>query len=238
MGMPVSICIVGSRAAERAIEAAYDLFEAVDACFSTYKPTSEVSRINNGLPASEWSEKMRVVLDLCEQTKHETGGYFDAYYHGRLDPSGIVKGWAIHRAAQLLDKCGQRNFYIDAGGDIEVHGVNAEGSPWRVGIRNPFNRDEIIKVLALSDKGVATSGAYIRGDHLYNPLVPGEVACSVASMTVVGPDAYEADRFVTAAYVMGAKGAAFIESRPGLEAYAVGRDGIATMTSNFKGYVA
>jgi len=238
MGMPVSICIVGGRSVERAIEAVYDLFEAVDARFSVYKPTSEVSRINDGLPKRAWSDEMRTVLALCERTKRETNGYFDVYYQGKLDPSGLVKGWAIRRAAQLLEARGHRNFYLDAGGDIEARGHNVGGEPWRVGIRNPFNRDEIIKVLALSDKGVATSGAYIRGDHIYNPLVPGAVPRSIASVTVIGPDAYDADRFATAAYVMGMKGPGFVESRPGLEAYVVGQDGMATMTSNFKDYVA
>ena len=55
----------------------------------------------------------------------------------------------------------------------------------------------------------------------------------IASITVVGPDIYDADRFATAAFAMGRDGIAFIESRPGLEGYAIDRDGVATMTSGF-----
>jgi thiamine biosynthesis lipoprotein len=64
------------------------------------------------------------------------------------------------------------------------------------------------------------------------------VSDEVASLTVIGPDIYEADRFATAAFAMGRHGVAFLERQPGLEAYSIGRDGVATMTSGFTKYVA
>ena len=237
MGMPIAVEIVGDDVPEGAFSAVYDWFRVVDERFSTYKPDSEVSRINRGLPESEWSDDMKAVLVLCSHTKQQTNGYFDVYHGGQLDPSGLVKGWSIERAARLLLKQGYRDFCIDAGGDVQVHGHNAAGMLWRVGIRNPFNRAEIVKVVHVQMEGVATSGAYIRGEHIYNPHVPGVPPKGVASITVIGPNIYEADRFATAAYAMGLPGIRFIESLDGLEAYMIDMDGMATMTSNFERYI-
>jgi thiamine biosynthesis lipoprotein len=88
------------------------------------------------------------------------------------------------------------------------------------------------------DRGVATSGLYVRGEHIYNPRTGGSVDNTIASLTVVGPDVYEADRFATAAFAMGRDGIGFIERAQGLDGYAIDRSGVATMTSGFSRLVA
>ena len=88
-------------------------------------------------------------------------------------------------------------------------------------------------MLTPGDGGVATSGDYVRGRHIYDPHRGRPAGDELASLTVVGPDIYEADRFATAAFAMGQGGVEFIEDAFGLEAYAIGRDGVATMTSGF-----
>ena len=115
--------------------------------------------------------------------------------------------------------------------------MNSEHEPWAVGIRNPFNTDEIIKTLHIHNHGVATSGTYVRGQHIYNPHQPEEAPHGVQSLTVVAANIYEADRFATAAFAMGMNGIAFIEQRDGLEGYLVDDSGMATYTSGFKEYV-
>src|SRR5579863_2235018 len=153
MGMPITVEIVDA-ASEGLLAVVFEYFTAVDRRYSTYRPTSEISRINRGLPRSDWSAEMQSVLQLCEQTRQATNGYFDINHQGKRDPSGLVKGWAIHNAAKLLRQRKIENFYIDAGGDIQVCGTSRMGQPWLVGIRNPFNRREIIKRLAVSSEGV------------------------------------------------------------------------------------
>ncbi len=181
---------------------------------------------------------MKQVLKLCQQTKQETNGYFDIKQpDGQLDPSGLVKGWATGQAAWHLRDDGIRNFRIDAGGDVQISGHNSHGGPWRIGIRNPFDRDEVVKVVQVSSEGVATSGTAVRGQHIYNPREPDQPITDIASLTVIGPDIYEADRFATAAFAMGVRGIKFIESRPGLEGYMIGADKQATFTSGFERYV-
>lgn len=237
MGMPVNVVIEDEAADEAAFTAVRDYLREVDERYSPYKPDSEVSRINGGLPKSKWSAGIKSVLRLCEETKRLTHGYFDVYRGGRLDPSGLVKGWAINNAAGKLRAAGFKNFYVEAGGDVQVSGLNGDGEPWSVGIRNPFNKDEIVKVVRISAEGVATSGTYLRGQHIYNPHKPGTEIRDVASLTVIGPNIYEADRFATAAFAMGRRGIGFIESLDGFEAYMITSDRQATLTSGFERYV-
>jgi FAD:protein FMN transferase len=237
MGMPITFD-VAAETARGLIDDAFAYFDAVDRRFSTYKADSEISAINDGrLPPSGHSAEMREVLDLAEQTKRETDGYFDIRQpDGRLDPSGIVKGWAIRNAARKLDTAGVTNYFVDAGGDIQSRGSNAEGKEWSVGVRNPFNPREVVKVIHPKGQGVATSGSYVRGQHIYDPHAPHRPIEDIVSLTVIGPDVYEADRFATAAFAMGKAGVHFIERRSGLEAYMIDRQGVATMTTGFKSY--
>lgn len=231
MGMPIVVVIEDDTVDEATFKEVYDYFCYVDEQYSPYKATSEVSKINAGLPKTEWSEEMKTVLQLCQDTKHKTKGYFEVFRDGKLDPSGLVKGWAINNAATMLKKIGHKQFYIDAGGDIQ-----AAGRIWKVGIRNPFETDKIVKVVAVSEQGVATSGNYLRGQHIYNPHSNSDIE-DIASMTVIGPNVYDADRFATAAFSMGSSGIDFIESLPNYEAYMIDNDRQATLTSGFERYI-
>jgi len=239
MGMPITLEVADIVATEATFEAVFGYFESIDATFSTYKQHSEISRINRReLAVVQASADMRTIFALAEQTRQQTYGYFDIARGGHYDPSGIVKGWAIDRAADILRDHGFGNFYIDAGGDIQVAGRNAQGEYWRVGIRNPFNLHEIVKVLAVTDCGVATSGTSIRGQHIYNPKDPGQPIAEIVSLTVIGPDIYEADRFATAAFAMGRAGIMFIEQLDGFEGYLIDAHGQATYTSGFARYIS
>lgn len=242
--MPITVAIVATPplAEPDPIDAVFDYFKYVDDTFSTFKPDSEISRINRGqLSLDEASPDMRLVFALAEELRVETGGYFDIVRHGadggKFDPLGLVKGWALANAAEMLRDAGYENFYVEAGGDFQASGLNAEGRPWRAGIRNPFKPDEIVKVLTIGHGGVATSGTYIRGQHIYNPVTGGPTDPEIVSITVLGPDVCDADCYATAAFAMGRGGIEFIESMPGFEGYMIDNNGTATFTSGFERYV-
>ncbi len=237
MGMPVEIDIVGSDV-QVARDAAFDYLNRVDERFSLYKRGSEISRINCGeLTLEAASPAMHEVFALAEKTEKETNGYFNIRRpDGLLDPSGIVKGWAIREAATLIRDAGHKHFFVNAGGDIATSGENAAGAPWAVGIRNPFVRNEVVKIIYPRGKGVATSGSYIRGSHIYNPHAPEDDLCDIVSITIVAPDVLEADRYATAAFAMGRDGIAFIEEQPGLEGYAIDINGTAILSSGFAAF--
>lgn len=234
MGMPITVEIVDAAADVAAFDEVYAFFSYVDETFSPFKETSEVSRINrNELKLEDACDDMRIIMELAEETRQDTFGYFDVWHNGRFNPSGVVKGWAIDEAANLLYRKGFRNFYVDAGGDVQVYGLNAEARPWRIGIRNPFNRRQVVKTVSMTEGGIATSGLYIRGRHIYNPHNDDDPMEEIVSMTVVGVDVLEADRLATAAFVMGVDGIQFIEFTPNVEGYMINRHGQATQTSGF-----
>lgn len=238
MGMPVIVEIKDSSAHENILSRVFAYFTYVDETFSTFKSTSEVSRINNRtLSLKDASKDVQDIFRLSEKTKIETNGYFNIKKEdGTYDPSGIVKGWAIHNAANILLEEGCKDFYVEAGGDIQVHGREDEG--WSVGIKNPFNVNEIIKMVRLkNNEGIATSGNYERGSHIYNPKNKEDALNYIVSLTVIGPNVYEADRFATAAFVMQKEGIMFIEKLKGFEGYMINSNKIATMTSGFTKYV-
>lgn len=239
MGMPISVELIDPSAAERDIDEIFSYFQRVEEKFSVFKPASEITLINEGkIGESEASEEMKAVFKLSEKTKRETNGYFDIVArNGKYDPSGMVKGWAIYNAANILRKKGFENFYVNAGGDIQACGRNNAGKHWSVGIRNPFNLGQIVKVIYLKDQGVATSGTYIRGQHIYDPHERNKPITEIVSLTVIGPNVCEADRFATAAFAMGKKGIEFLENLSGFEGYMIDKDGRATMTNGFEKYI-
>ncbi|TGT60945.1 FAD:protein FMN transferase, partial [bacterium M00.F.Ca.ET.159.01.1.1] len=121
----------------------FGYFEHIDRRFSTYRADSEITAINRGdVPVVDWSGESEHFHHLARQTKDETDGYFDIRKpDGSLDPSGIVKGWAIRNAAEIVQRAGISDFFIEAGGDIQSCGKNSSGPDWSVGIRNLFNAD-------------------------------------------------------------------------------------------------
>jgi len=236
--MPITLEILDASVSKKDFDEIFSYFRTIDDTFSSYKKTSEISRINHGdLVRSNWSRDMETIFSLAEKTTKETNGYFSILHNGMYDLSGIVKGWAILQASDMLKKKGLKNFYVDAGGDIQVSGKNSDGKPWRIGIRNPFNRQENVKILSIVDHGVATSGTYIRGQHIYDPFHPKKQITDIVSLTVIGPDVFEADRFATPAFAMGKKGIQFIEKLEGFEGYMIDSGGVATYTSGFQSYV-
>lgn len=238
MGMPVTVEIVGVED-DAPFEAVFDYLRAVDRRFSPYIPESELCRLDRGeIDPDSVSPEMREVLALAEKTGEESHGYFRILRpDGRLDPSGVVKGWAVKGAADLLRARGHRDFCVEIAGDMELSGHDPDGEAWSVGLRNPFAPDQIVKALALSDRGIATSGTQTQGQHIYDPHRPGHPITRIVSLTVIGPDVLEADRFATAAFAMEEDGITFIEETRGLEGYMIGADGVATMTSGFRAFV-
>ncbi|MGH2343955.1 MAG: FAD:protein FMN transferase [Chloroflexota bacterium] len=248
MGMPILIDVRDQDVNPTALDRAFDLLRRVDAMFSTYKIDSEISRINRGeLALADTHPDLREVLSLCERLREETGGYFDirapalamegrAESAGRpsyaVDPSGLVKGWSVERAAEILEAAGARNYSINAGGDIIARGRPAPEPYWRIGIQHPLSCGQLAGVAAIKDQAIATSGAYERGIHIIDPytgLPPGDVL----SVTIVGPDLTTADAYATAAYAMGKAGPAWTARLVGYQAMTILADETVLSTMGF-----
>ncbi len=162
---------------------------------------------------------------------------------GRLDLGGIVKGWAVQKAAQQLAKFGP--CLVDAGGDIMTLGVVPGTSQWTIEIADPFDRAQDITSLRLADRAVATSGidrrTWQRGNtwqhHLIDPRTGQSAASDLMSATVIAPTTVEAEVYAKAVFVLGAEaGLSLIETQPTLAACVVTTGGEAIISSSFQEY--
>jgi thiamine biosynthesis lipoprotein len=238
MGMPVVVDVRDPDADARldgVLDRMFDWLRVVDTTFSTYKAGSEISRINRGeLSVDAAHADVREVLARCEELRHETKGYFDARPLSQevLDPSGLVKGWSVDRAAAILDEAGVRNYAVNAGGDMLVRGSALPDDCWRVGIQHPLERDKVAKVVVTNDLAVATSGAYARGDHVLDPHTR-RAPEGVLSVTITGPVLATADAYATAAFAMGVEGPKWTARLRGYEAMTILADETVLSTPGF-----
>jgi FAD:protein FMN transferase len=221
------------------VAAAVAWLHHVDATFSTYRVESPISRLGRGeIGLDDVSEEVRSVLLLCERLRSETNGAFDALAvpapNGtNLDPSGVVKGWAIERAAEILERHGHTDFLVNGGGDIAVRGTAAPGRPWTIGIRQPHDAKAVAATIeACGPFAVATSGTYERGAHIIDPFT-GFPTADLASVTVTGPDLTFADAYATAVFVMGEVGLEWLAERPGYAGCVITHDGDMRATASW-----
>ena len=222
MGIPIGIDVRDPQPVDT--EPAFAWLREVDETFSTYREDSEISRLDRGeLTVADCRREVDEVLRECMALERATDGYFSVRAAGRLDPSGLVKGWAVARAADLIaadDVC------INAGGDVVARGR------WRVGIRHPLEPGRLAGVVDVEDTAVATSGAYERGAHILDPHT-GQPPRGLLSVTIVGPDLGTADAYATAAFAMGANGSAWTATLRGYEAMCITEDRRVVTTPGF-----
>lgn len=235
---------IPQRVEEGTVEAVYRWFRRVDDLFSTWRLDSEISRLARGdLELRETSTEVRTVLDLCDEITEETRGAFDVRLAadprvtrrdglGLIDPSGMVKGWALEQAANQLRNHSVFNFAINAGGDVVVGGHPRSADFWRVGIQHPWERHKVAAVVLLTDVTIATSGRYERGDHIIDPRT-GQPATGLAAATVISTDGARADAYATATLAMGQTGVEWLADRVDLAAATIGDDRVVTTTPSF-----
>jgi len=138
MGMPIVVDVRNEGVDYDVLDHVFDWFRFVDATFSTYEDSSEISRLNRGeLTIAHAHPDVREVLVRCEELRFETDGYFDVRAASvDVDPSGLVKGWSIDRAAAILDEAELTDYAVSAGGDMRLRGRAVPESCWRVGIQH------------------------------------------------------------------------------------------------------
>lgn len=228
MGTVVSIDLRDPPVPDGVVDEAFAWLRQVEERFSPFIAGSDISRLGRG----EWTldechPDVAAVLSLCEDLRQASNGVFNAWgwrADGRVDPSGMVKGWAGERVAEMLENAGAENFCINAGGDVIVRGAPGPGRAWRIGIRHPLDGSALAAVLQADRLAVATSGAYERGDHIIDART-GAASSALLSMTVAGPSLTLADAYATAGYAMGRSGVEWVAAQPGYEPYAVTREG-------------
>jgi thiamine biosynthesis lipoprotein len=197
----------------------------VNATFSTYQPDSQISRLARAeIALSDCAPEIREILDRCAELEAETGGYFCARASGFLDPSGLVKGWAIQRASEMLSAAGSRNHCVNGGGDVQCTGHPEPNCPWRIGIAHPHRPNDLVGIAAGSRLAVATSGSTERGTHIIDPHTRTRPT-ALASVTLIGRDLATTDAYATAAFAMSREAPSWIETLDHLRGLVVFADG-------------
>ena len=210
-----------------------DWLHHVDRTFTTYDDASWIRRIDRGeATVDDAPAEVGVILDLCEAMELATGGWFSPRASGHLDPSGLVKGWAVEHAARMLSAAGSRRHAVGGGGDVQSVGRIGVARPWRIGVVHPHDPQRVLAVVEGEGIAVATSGTSERGLHVVDPHT-GRGADSLASVTVVGPDLTRADVYATAALAMGREAYAWLRGLPDFAALVVAADGSVWRTGDF-----
>jgi len=207
-----------------ALPAAVALLHQIDRTFSTYRPDSAVSRLARGeLAPAELPADVGEVLAECERWKRLTDGWFDAYAGRTLDPSGYVKGWAIQRVSDLLVAAGSTSHCVNGGGDIACVG-GAGDRPWRLGIVDPRDSNQLLATVSGHDLALATSGTAERGRHVLDPHTGRPTDSPLLSLSVSAGSVIESDVYATAGFAMGQAARAWLLAHQ-VRAYAVCQDG-------------
>ena len=236
MGMPISVALRGRHAdtprGREAWDAVLDQLREVDRVFSTYRSDSAISRLGRGeLEVDACPPEVAEVLALGRAAEEQSVGAFSVTLPTaegrRLDPSGVVKGWAAERASQHLRVLEETDFCLSAGGDVVCHTFGAARPPWRIGIEHPHDPTTVIAVVPIRSGAVATSGTAHRGAHLVDPRT-GRAPEGVASVTVVADTLTWADIDATAGFVHGVDAARWLQTRPIRSALVVWADGSTT----------
>lgn len=217
--------------AQAVVRAITDDLELIESLLSVFRSDSEISRWRLGLVLDEQlSAETREVMVACDKAEQATGGLFSARRDDGYDPTGYVKGWALARAAKLMDDAGITSYCLNGGGDIVARGVGPSGAPWRLGVAHPYRQGELATIIAAQPGdgrsiAVATSGVSERGSHISNPTDGWRPTQS--AVTVVGRDIALVDMAATAALAAGRDGpdvSAQLVQRLGLEAFGFDED--------------
>ncbi|PUA83051.1 FAD:protein FMN transferase [Nocardioides currus] len=234
MGLPVSVALRGRHAGDGRALTAWALaraeLDAADAMFSRHRDDSWVTLLNRGLvDLADAPALAREVLALAEDARLASGGAFDVRRRdaaGRmaLDTDGVVKGWAVQRAAAHLQALPGTDVCLGGGGDLVCWTADPDGEPWQIGIEDPHDPTSLVARVPVRRGGVATSGTAHRGDHVVDGRT-GRAPADVASVTVLAPDLVGADIDATAAFARGADAAAWLRLRPGRGGLVVWTDG-------------
>ncbi len=209
-----------------AMQTVKDFCHGVDQDFSTYIDSSWVTRLRRGeVDIADCPASVQEVWDLCLQAKYLSDDAFDPWaVEGGFDPSGLVKGWAADICADLLVAAGAHHVQVNAAGDLALRGGffdTADGvvKPWKIGVVNPDNKQEVLQVFEITDGAIATSGTYERGAHITDPYT-GMIAIGAKSATIVGAAGWLCDALATAVMVAGQDGAKWF-GQPELALYQV-----------------
>tara|TARA_Y100000994_G_C15680841_1_gene437643 strand:- start:644 stop:1441 length:798 start_codon:yes stop_codon:yes gene_type:complete len=201
----------------------------VDYVFSTYKPSSEISLINNDNDI-EWSDEFKNLYETSLEISTLSDGAFSPKNNNGYDFSAIGKGYAIDKIAELLEQNGVNNYFIEIGGEIRSKGAKFKEN-WIFGIERPINSKKSPYIAFNIPRGgisIATSGEYREPNHIW-----GKGPRDLLSVTVAHESATYADAWATALYVLGKDQGLEVAESNGLAVFFISNNGDSIQSSNW-----
>ena len=180
---------------------------------------ADLPREQESGPANAWLSAGRLAEVSMDEATHSICLPTDM----QLDFGGVAKGWAADQAARRLASAGPA--IVSAGGDVAISGTQRDGSPWEVGVDDPFDAQACVEVLMVGKGGVASSGTDYRRwkqggrwmHHIIDPRSGLPAQSDVLTATVIAPDALQAEMAAKVALISGSRGGMdWLEERPEL----------------------
>ena len=130
-----------------------------------------------------------------------------------IDLGGIGKGLAVRWASERLARDSD-DYLVEAGGDCYCAGRSPDGGAWRVGVEDPHDGKDPIAVLAVSNRGIATSSTKLRRwrsgttpvHHLIDPRTGQPGGDGLGAVTVMDDDPAKAEVWSKVLFLEGARG--------------------------------
>ena len=196
---------------------------------------------NSQVPSQQAIDHARSLVDWrLVEIDSQRGTVYLTKQGMALDLGGIAKGYAADELVAIAQEAGIQQALFDLGGNIYAFGTKADGTPWRVGVKDPAQPGgSPALALAVQDRSVVTSGMYerffeqegIRYHHILNPATGYPVWNDIQSVTIVSKSSLLADALSTSVFVLGReKGLALLESEDA-EGVIIGEDNLVYPTS-------
>ncbi|MEG2215075.1 MAG: FAD:protein FMN transferase [Oscillospiraceae bacterium] len=211
--------------------------KATDGAFDvTIAPVMALWDFTAEAPSLPDESALMAAAELVDYTALETDGNRVRLPEGMsIDLGGIAKGYISARVRDRLCELGVTEGLLNFGGNVVVIGGKPDGEPWKVGIQNPFELTGTpLFAIAVTDSAVVTSGNYerffeldgLRYHHIIDARTGYPMQNGVAGVTVICPDATEADALSTSCFLLGPEdGLELIASLDGVEAVYIMSDG-------------
>lgn len=198
------------------------------------------------VPSKEAIDKARKLIDWRSLQLDPKKGTLKLAKPGmRMSLGGIAKGYAVDVAARSLRASGIPSFFVQAGGDLYVSGKKPDGSPYRVGVRDPRGQSpsDFFARIDVTDHAFSTAGDYersfVQGDKRYHHIIDprtGYPATASRSVTIWAKDALTADAIDDAVFILGpTKGLAIVESIEDCGAVIVDKDNKVWVSKRLEG---
>lgn len=193
---------------------AMEIYESTDGLFDiTVYPLMELWGFTTKEYHVPTETELQAVLAYVDASKLKFDGEKITLAKGqKIDFGGIAKGYASSKVMEIFKDYGVEDGMVSLGGNIQTIGVNEEGNPWNIGIRDPEGgQKDVLGSIRVSEKAVVTSGGYERyfeesGNtyiHILNPKTGYPADAGLISVTILSEDGTLADAMSTSIYLMG-----------------------------------